>query len=151
MPSMRSWPTFKITLYPSGIVNVILWMMVIQFFSSNLKNWTMSTLSWTWRRNQFIWRLGSGRLMPGVGGWSGILFLGGEIVLRPMGGVGWVFLCLTGKHFNKCYKKAVFMKNNYIWVYIKYELEEGCIFFSSRQPNFPNTPPTSIKWLLPNM
>ncbi len=31
--------------------------------------------------------------------------------------------------FNKCYKKAAFMKSNWIWVYIKYELTGGRLNF----------------------
>ncbi len=60
--------------------------------------------------------------------------------------------------FNKCYKKAIFMKSNWIWVYIKYELdgvgyfhiyERGCNYILSHRPNFPNSAPASIKWPLP--
>ncbi len=80
-----------------------------------------------------------------------------------------LFSCLTENIFNKCHKKAVFMKNNWIWVNkiaragvdFFYKLEGGnflrevqggsVIFFLNRQPNFPNPhPPTSIKWWLPS-
>ncbi len=38
-----------------------------------------------------------------------------------------IFTYITGKHFNKCFKKAVFMTNA---IYVKYELEgEGVNLF----------------------
>ncbi len=64
--------------------------------------------------------------MYNTGGGRGIgsNLWGGAIVFAPMGGGGLVNCCscLTGKHLNKCNKRAVFMKT-IEFGYIKYKLE----------------------------
>ncbi len=101
-------------------------------------------------------------------GWGVGKVLGVGIFLDKEGG-SFLLSCLTDKHV--CYKNAVFMKSNWIWVYIKYKLEEGgwifylrkggliymacmkgvAIFFWVTDQIFPTTPPTiSFKWPVPN-
>ncbi len=51
---------------------------------------------------------------------------GGDLIfVHTLKGEVNFLLCLTSKHFNNCYKKTVFKKNNLIWVYIYMSLGEG--------------------------
>ncbi len=61
------------------------------------------------------WPFNTGRERE-LGKWGG-----GWNILGPRG-FEFLFIPHWQTIFNKCYKRAVFMKDNRIWVYIKYEL-----------------------------
>ncbi len=121
--------------------------------------WIPSSQTTAFRERPFnIYRRGGGRdLVGGAFFWDQG---GGLIFIQNLKGVDF-FSCLTGKHFNKCYKKSVFMKN--IWA--RWGLKSSALrggggwgggffrvhkcFFQLLLKCFRPPPSASIKRLLP--